>query len=179
MDGALAPRPGNAHSRAAAPGGGDDRPGGKALPQEAVEQAVARTDGVPLFVEELTKMVLESGLLQEREGSYELTAPLPALAIPARLHDSLMARLYRLAAVRAMANSGPPRGASFRMSCCRPSRHARAQEGCRPSAHGCVIRRRYKALQHLGACAALLTSPLNSRYTRADSPGREVEPGGS
>jgi predicted ATPase len=62
---------------------------------------------VPLFVEELTKMVLESGLLQEREERYELTSPLPPLAIPATLHDSLMARLDRLAAVKALAQLGP------------------------------------------------------------------------
>ena len=74
---------------------------GKALPPEVVEQIVAKTDGVPLFVEELTKMVLESGLLQEREERYELTGPLPPLAIPATLHDSLMARLDRLATVKA------------------------------------------------------------------------------
>jgi predicted ATPase len=49
---------------------------GKALPPEVVTQVVARTDGVPLFVEELTKMVLESGLLQEQEDRYALTGPL-------------------------------------------------------------------------------------------------------
>src|SRR4029434_5006586 len=53
---------------------------GKALPPEVVEQIVAKTDGVPLVVEELTKMVLESGLLQEQEDRYELTGPLPPLA---------------------------------------------------------------------------------------------------
>ena len=79
---------------------------GKALPTEVVEQVVAKTDGVPLFVEELTKMVLESGLLQEREERYELTGPLPPLAIPTTLHDSLMARLDRLAAVKALAQLG-------------------------------------------------------------------------
>src|SRR5262249_33546667 len=73
---------------------------GKALPAEVVEQVVAKTDSVPLFVEELTKMVLESGLLQEREEHYELTGPLPPLAIPTTLHDSLMARLDRLATVK-------------------------------------------------------------------------------
>ena len=57
---------------------------------------MAKTDGVPLFVEELTKMVLESGLLQEQDERYVLTGPLPPLAIPATLHDSLMARLDRL-----------------------------------------------------------------------------------
>src|SRR5215831_1534892 len=69
----------------------------KALPSEVIDQVVAKTDGVPLFVEEVTKMVLESGLLQERAGRYELAGPLPPLAIPATLHDSLMARLDRLA----------------------------------------------------------------------------------
>ena len=49
--------------------------GNKALPAEVQQQLVIKTDGVPLFVEELTKMVLESGLLREREDRYELTAP--------------------------------------------------------------------------------------------------------
>src|SRR3989454_12041385 len=83
---------------------------GKALPPEVVEQVVARTDGVPLFVEELTKMVLESGLLQEREDRYALTGPLPPLAIPTTLHDSLMARLDRLAAVNGLAQLGATLG---------------------------------------------------------------------
>jgi predicted ATPase len=86
---------------------------GKALPPEVVEQVVAKTDGVPLFVEELTKMVLESGLLQEREDRYELTGPLPPLAIPATLHDSLMARLDRLAAVKGLAQLGATLGREF------------------------------------------------------------------
>src|SRR5215216_3238417 len=86
---------------------------GKALPPEVVEQVVAKTDGVPLFVEELTKMVLESGLLQERAERYELTTPLPPLAIPATLHDSLMARLDRLAAVKSLAQLGATLGREF------------------------------------------------------------------
>jgi predicted ATPase len=86
---------------------------GKALPLDIVEQIVAKTDGVPLFVEELTKMVLESGLLQEREDSYELTGPLPPLAIPATLHDSLMARLDRLATVKSLAQLGATLGREF------------------------------------------------------------------
>jgi class 3 adenylate cyclase/predicted ATPase len=86
---------------------------GKALPPEVLEQVTAKTDGVPLFVEELTKMVLESGLLQECEERYELTGPLPPLAIPATLHDSLMARLDRLAAVKAMAQLGATLGREF------------------------------------------------------------------
>ena len=87
--------------------------GGKALPSEVVEQIVAKTDGVPLFVEELTKMVLESGLLREGEERYELTGPLPLLAIPATLHDSLMARLDRLATVKGLAQLGATLGREF------------------------------------------------------------------
>ena len=67
-------------------------------------------------------MVLESGLLQEREERYELIGPLPPLAIPATLHDSLMARLDRLATVKAMAQLGATLGRSFPMTCSRPSR---------------------------------------------------------
>src|SRR5262249_56169495 len=88
-----------------------DRVGhGKSLPAEVMEQIVAKTDGVPLFVEELTRMVLESGLLQEREDRYALTGPLPPLAIPSTLHDSLMARLDRLATVKALAQLGATLG---------------------------------------------------------------------
>jgi TOMM system kinase/cyclase fusion protein len=86
---------------------------GKDLPPEVVEQIVAKTDGVPLFVEELTKMVLESGLLQEREERYELAGPLPPLAIPATLYDSLMARLDRLATVKSLAQLGATLGREF------------------------------------------------------------------
>ena len=87
--------------------------GGKGLPAEVRQQIVAKTDGVPLFVEELTKMVLESGLLRERAGAYELTGPLPSLAIPATLHDSLMARLDRLATVKEVAQLGATLGRTF------------------------------------------------------------------
>jgi tetratricopeptide (TPR) repeat protein len=86
---------------------------GKTLPAEVAEQIVAKTDGVPLFVEELTKMVLESGLLHEREEGYALTGPLLPLAIPSTLHDSLMARLDRLATVKAMAQLGATLGREF------------------------------------------------------------------
>jgi predicted ATPase len=86
---------------------------GKALPPEVVEQIVTKTDGVPLFVEELTKMVLESGLLREGEDHYELTRPLPPFALPATLHDSLMARLDRLATVKDVAQQGATIGRTF------------------------------------------------------------------
>ncbi len=87
--------------------------GGKTLPVEVVQQIVIKTDGVPLFVEELTKMVLESGLLRETNEHYELTGPLPPLAIPSTLQDSLMARLDRLASVREVAQLGATIGREF------------------------------------------------------------------
>jgi class 3 adenylate cyclase/predicted ATPase len=87
--------------------------GDKPLPAAIVEQIVARTDGVPLFVEELTKTVLESGLLREAGDHYELSGPLPPLAIPATLHDSLMARLDRLAPVKEVAQIGAVIGREF------------------------------------------------------------------
>src|SRR5262249_26324893 len=68
---------------------------GKALPSEIVRQIVAKTDGVPLFVEELTRMVLESGMVRSINSHYELTGSLSALTIPTTLRDSLMARLDR------------------------------------------------------------------------------------
>src|SRR5271156_6261855 len=76
-------------------------------------QIVAKTDGVPLFVEELTKNVLESGLLVEDGERYRLDGPLPPLAIPATLQDSLMARLDRLAPARLVAQTGAAIGREF------------------------------------------------------------------
>jgi predicted ATPase len=90
-----------------------DRIAGKALPAEILEQVVARTDGVPLFIEELTRTVLESGLLRDAGERYELAGPLPPLAIPATLHDSLMARLDRLAPVKEVAQSAAVIGREF------------------------------------------------------------------
>jgi predicted ATPase len=86
---------------------------GKALPGEVQQQLMSRTDGVPLFIEELTKMVLESGLLREENERYELLGPLPPLAIPTTLQDSLMARLDRLATVREVAQLGATLGREF------------------------------------------------------------------
>ena len=87
--------------------------GDKALPDEVAAQIVAKTDGVPLFVEELTKTVLESGLLEDAGDHYELAGPLPPLAIPATLHDSLLARLDRLAPVKEVAQIGAAIGREF------------------------------------------------------------------
>jgi class 3 adenylate cyclase/predicted ATPase len=86
---------------------------GKSLPAEVVRQVVAKTDGVPLFVEELTKMVVESGLMRQEGDRYELTGALPPLAIPSTLQDSLMARLDRLATVKDVAQLGAVLGRAF------------------------------------------------------------------
>ncbi|MEZ2143298.1 adenylate/guanylate cyclase domain-containing protein [Bradyrhizobium sp. DN5] len=86
---------------------------GKTLPKEVMDQILARTDGVPLFVEELTKTVLETGLLHEQDDHYVLSRPLPPMAIPTTLHASLMARLDRLAPVREVAQIGAVVGREF------------------------------------------------------------------
>ena len=87
--------------------------GEKTLPNEVAAQIVAKTDGVPLFVEELTKTVVESGLLTDAGDHYELAGPLPPLAIPSTLHDSLLARLDRLAPVKEIAQIGAVIGREF------------------------------------------------------------------
>ena len=87
--------------------------GGVPFPEEVLGLIVAKTDGVPLFVEELTKTVIESGLVARTNGAYALTGPLTDLAIPSTLHDSLMARLDRLAPVREVAQIGACIGREF------------------------------------------------------------------
>jgi class 3 adenylate cyclase/predicted ATPase len=85
----------------------------KTLPVEVLEHIVSKTDGVPLFIEELTKMLLESALLQEEADHYALTGPLAAVSIPTTLYDSLMARLDRLPTVREVAQLGAVLGREF------------------------------------------------------------------
>ena len=87
--------------------------GGKALPDGVIDQIVDRTDGVPLFIEELTKSVLESGLLREEADRYVLDGTLPSFAIPTTLHASLMARFDRSAAARRVAQIGAAIGREF------------------------------------------------------------------
>ena len=87
--------------------------GGRKLPDQVLAQIVAKTDGVPLFVEELTKNVIESGLLIEDGDCYRLNGPLPPLAIPSTLQDSLMARIDRLATVKEIAQIGAAIGREF------------------------------------------------------------------
>ena len=87
--------------------------GGKPLPSVVMEQIVDRTDGVPLFVEELTKAIVESGLLREEPDRYVLTGPLPPRAIPTTLQASLLARLDRLASVKDAAQMAAVIGREF------------------------------------------------------------------
>ena len=87
--------------------------GGRPLPDELVEEIAQKTDGVPLFVEELTKTVLESKELIETDGRFELSGPLSHVAIPATLHDSLMARLDRLQPVKEVAQMAACIGREF------------------------------------------------------------------
>jgi class 3 adenylate cyclase len=87
--------------------------GGKALPKEIADQIVDRTDGIPLFIEELTKTVVESGIVSEAGGHYALAGPTAPLAIPTSLHASLLARLDSLAPTREAAQIGAALGRSF------------------------------------------------------------------
>src|SRR6476659_2841371 len=109
--------------------------GGRILPAEVMKQIVAKTDGNALFVEELTKAVLEAGILVEDAQGYRLDGPLPPLAIPATLQDSLMSRLDRLAPVKEIGQIGAAIGRDFSYSLLRAVagrdetalKHARAQ----------------------------------------------------
>jgi class 3 adenylate cyclase/predicted ATPase len=85
----------------------------KSLPAAVMDQIIAKTDGVPLFVEELTKTLLESGLLREESDGWVLSGPLQEFAIPATLHDSLLARLERLPSVKEVAQLGAAIGREF------------------------------------------------------------------
>lgn len=87
--------------------------GGRAASPSIVEQILARTEGIPLFAEELTKVVVESGLVGEGSGAADFSRPQTAIDIPATLHDSLMARLDRLAPVKDVAQIGACIGREF------------------------------------------------------------------
>jgi class 3 adenylate cyclase/tetratricopeptide (TPR) repeat protein len=86
---------------------------GRKLPADVLDQIVEKTDGVPLFMEELTKSVIESGLVREQNGSYVLASALTPLAIPSTLHDSLTARLDRLSPIKETAQIGAAIGRDF------------------------------------------------------------------
>ncbi len=87
--------------------------GGRPLPPEVIRQIVAKGEGVPLYIEELTKAVLESGFLAQRDGRFELTGALPPVAIPASLQESLAARLDRLGPLKEVAQIAAAIGKEF------------------------------------------------------------------
>jgi predicted ATPase len=87
--------------------------GGKALPADLVEQILGKTDGVPLFVEELTRSILESGNLRDTGDRWEYAGRSGSLAIPPTLRDSLMARLDRFTPVKKIAQIGAAIGREF------------------------------------------------------------------
>lgn len=86
---------------------------GKALPKEILKQITHKTEGVPLFVEELTKMIMESDFLVEKDDGYEASEPVSSLDIPSTLQDSLLARLDRLSNVKEVAQVGAVLGREF------------------------------------------------------------------
>jgi class 3 adenylate cyclase/predicted ATPase len=86
---------------------------GKAFPTEVLQQSLAKTDGVPLFVEEITKAILELGRLTVVDGHYALTGSFAAFTIPATLQDSLMARLDRLVSAKGIAQLAAVIGRQF------------------------------------------------------------------
>jgi class 3 adenylate cyclase len=87
--------------------------GGNVLPDQVLTRILEQTDGIPLFVEELTKTVLEGDILEEKDGHYVLKGPLPSLAIPSTLQDSLMARLDRLTPVKKVIQAAACIGREF------------------------------------------------------------------
>src|SRR5712691_4830328 len=86
---------------------------GKTFPAAVLQQVITKTDGVPLFVEEITKAILESGQLTAIDGHYELIGSFSTLAIPATLQDSLMARLDRLVTAKGVAHMSATIGRQF------------------------------------------------------------------
>jgi class 3 adenylate cyclase/tetratricopeptide (TPR) repeat protein len=87
--------------------------GGRSVPAEIMQHLVEKTDGVPLYIEEMTKAILEAGVLQATNGHYELTGSISDLAIPMTLRDSLMARLDRLGTAKGTAQLGATIGRQF------------------------------------------------------------------
>jgi DNA-binding response OmpR family regulator/class 3 adenylate cyclase len=130
-----------------------DVAGGKELPRELYEQIMSKADGVPLFAEELTKTVLESGLLQDAGDQYVAVDPLPSLVIPATLLGSLTARLDRLGPSKEIAQIGAAIGREFSY---------RLLAAVAPSSGPSL----QTALAHIAACELVIArgEPPNSTY---------------
>jgi predicted ATPase len=143
---------------------------GRPLPPEVTAQIVAKTDGVLLFVEELTKAVLESGLLLEGSQGWRLDGPLPPFAIPATLQDSLAARLDRLAPVKEIAQIGAAIGREFSYPFVARGRRPRRAGAARGIS---AARRSGVAVSHRRAARCALRCPSSdpSRARRAGDRG--------
>ena len=87
--------------------------GGKPLPAAVLDEIVTRTDGVPLFIEDLTRMVIESDVVVEREDYYDLTRPFQSLTIPTNIHDTILARFAKLTAAKPIAQVAATIGREF------------------------------------------------------------------
>ncbi|HEV7920934.1 MAG TPA: AAA family ATPase [Thermoanaerobaculia bacterium] len=87
--------------------------GGKPLPAPVLEEIVARTDGVPLFIEDLTRMVLESDIVVERDDYYDLTRPFQSLAVPSTIHETILARFAKLTTAKPIAQVAATIGREF------------------------------------------------------------------
>jgi predicted ATPase len=97
----------------------DQVTGGKTLPEQLRLEIIERTDGVPLFVEELTKTLLESKLLEDKGDHYALAGAASMVEVPATLHDSLMARLDQLGTSKEIAQVGSAIGRRFSLELAR------------------------------------------------------------
>ncbi len=87
--------------------------GGKSLPPEVVDQILRRADGVPLFIEETTRAIVDSHVFHDAGSRYELKEPLPATLVPVTLQDALMARLDRLETAKPIVQLGAVIGREF------------------------------------------------------------------
>jgi class 3 adenylate cyclase len=86
---------------------------GKSLPEDIIDHITARSDGIPLYVEEMFSALRDAGVITETEGGYHLTRPLHETTVPATLQDSLMARLDCIASAKAVAQAGAAIGREF------------------------------------------------------------------
>ncbi len=146
--------------------------GGKAFPGALIEQILTRTDGVPLFVEELTKSILESGELTEAGDHYDYGGSAQALTIPATLRDSLMARLDRFMPVKEIAQIGAAIGREFSyelIAAVAPMAQAQLDDALvRLTKSGLAFRRgtppdAFYSFKHVLVCDAAYESLLKSR----------------
>jgi class 3 adenylate cyclase/predicted ATPase len=157
--------------------------GRRELPREVVEEIIVRTDGVPLFLEELTKAVIESNLLTERHGRYVFTGPWRQLSIPATLTDSLMARLDRMGPFKKIAQIGATIGREFSYEILRAVAEVPAGEIEAALDHleqaGLIVRRGHRpdavyAFKHVMIQDAAHSSLLHSERRRLHSRIAEV-----